>query len=149
MMRLIASCIWIIVVTSASAYVSSAWRSKDTQSGTPVNKAGDLVRKKTMPLNVPMIANGIVEGYIVAQFIYLADTQSLKELSVPPDDFINDEAFRALYSGQVDFNHLQKYDLQSLTKALAEKINQRLGREIIKDVLVEEFTYVPKGDISR
>jgi hypothetical protein len=149
MMRLIASCIWIIVVTSASAYVSSAWRSKDTQSGTPVNKAGDLVRKKTMPLNVPMIANGIVEGYIVAQFIYLADTQSLKELSVPPDDFINDEAFRTLYSGQVDFNHLQKYDLQSLTKALAEKINQRLGREIIKDVLVEEFTYVPKGDISR
>jgi flagellar basal body-associated protein FliL len=149
MMRLIASCIWIIVVTSASAYVSSAWRSKDTQSGTPVNKAGDLVRKKTMPLNVPMIANGIVEGYIVAQFIYLADTQSLKELSVPPDDFITDEAFRALYSGQVDFNHLQKYDLQSLTKALAEKINQRLGREIIKDVLVEEFTYVPKGDISR
>jgi hypothetical protein len=148
-MRLIASCIWIIVVTSASAYVSSAWRSKDTQSGTPVNKAGDLVRKKTMPLNVPMIANGIVEGYIVAQFIYLADTQSLKELSVPPDDFITDEAFRALYSGQVDFNHLQKYDLQSLTKALAEKINQRLGREIIKDVLVEEFTYVPKGDISR
>lgn len=84
MMRLIASCIWIIVVTSASAYVSSAWRSKDTQSGTPVNKAGDLVRKKTMPLNVPMIANGIVEGYIVAQFIYLADTQSLKELSVHP-----------------------------------------------------------------
>lgn len=84
--------------------MSSAWRSKDTQSGTPVNKAGDLVRKKTMPLNVPMIANGIVEGYIVAQFIYLADTQSLKELSVPPDDFINDEAFRALYSGQVDFN---------------------------------------------
>ena len=149
MMRLIASCIWIIVVTSASAYVSSAWRSKDTQSGTPVNKAGDLVRKKTMPLNVPMIANGIVEGYIVAQFIYLADTQSLKELSVPPNDFITDEAFRALYSGQVDFNHLQKYDLQSLTKALAEKINQRLGREIIKDVLVEEFTYVPKGDISR
>jgi hypothetical protein len=100
------------------------------ESGTAVNKAGDLVRKKTTPTNVPMIANGIVEGYIVAQFIYLADAQNLKELSVPPDDFIADEAFRALYSGQVDFNHLQKYDLQSLTKALAQKINQRLGRVI-------------------
>jgi hypothetical protein len=49
----------------------------------------------------------------------------------------------------VDFNHLQKFDLQGLTKALAQKINLRLGREIIKDVLVEEFTYVPKRDISR
>jgi hypothetical protein len=149
MIRLIASCIWIIAITSASAYVSSIWSSRPTESGTAVNKAGDLERKKTLPLNVPMIANGIVEGYIVAQFIYLADAQSLKELSVPPDDFIADEAFRELYSGQVDFNHLQKYDLQSLTKTLAQKINQRLGREIIKDVLVEEFTYVPKGDISR
>ena len=67
----------------------------------------------------------------------------------PPDDFIADEAFRELYSGEVDFNHLQKYDLQGLTKALGQKINQRLGKEIIKDVLVEEFTYVPKRDISR
>ena len=149
MMRLIASCAWIIVVTSASAYVSSTWRSRAADSETPVKRMGDLERKKTMPINVPMIANGNVEGYIVAQFIYLADTKYLQELSVPPDDFITDEAFRELYTGKVDFSHLQKYDLQGLTKALAQKINQRLGREIIKDVLVEEFTYVPKRDISR
>ena len=149
MMRLIASCVWIIVVTSASAYVSSTWRSRAVDSETPVKRVGDLERKKTMPINVPMIANGNVEGYIVAQFIYLADTKYLQELSVPPDDFITDEAFRELYTGKVDFSHLQKYDVQGLTKALAQKINQRLGREIIKDVLVEEFTYVPKRDISR
>jgi hypothetical protein len=149
MTRLIASWIWIIAVTSASVYVSSTWRFRAVESGTPVKKAGDLERRKTMPINVPMIANGNVEGYIVAQFIYLADARNLQELSVPPDDFITDEAFRALYSSEVDFNHLQKYNLQGLTKALAQKINQRLGREIIKDVLVEEFTYVPKRDISR
>ena len=126
-MRLIAGWVWIIVVTSASAYVSSTWRARATDSETPVKRAGDLERKKTMPINVPMIANGNVEGY----------------------DFITDEAFRELYTGEVDFNHLQKYDLQGLTKALAQEINQRLGREIIKDVLVEEFTYVPKRDISR
>jgi hypothetical protein len=146
MMRLIASCVWIIVVTSASAYVSSTWRSRAADRE---KRVGDLERKKTMPINVPMIANGNVEGYIVAQFIYLADTKYLQELSVPPDDFITDEAFRVLYTGEVDFSHLQKYDLQGLTKVLAQKINQRLGREIIKDVLVEEFTYVPKRDISR
>lgn len=149
MSRLIASCIWIIAVTSVSAFVSSTWRSRPAESGMPVKKAGDLERKKTVPVNVPMIANGNVEGYIVAQFIYLVDSKTLQEMSVPPDDFITDEAFRALYSGDVDFNHLQKYDLPGLTKALAQKINLRLGREIIKDILVEEFTYVPKRDISR
>jgi hypothetical protein len=114
-----------------------------------VKKGGDLERKKTLPINVPMIANGIVEGYIVAQFIYLADAKNLEALSIPPDDFITDEAFRLLYSGEVDFAHLEKYNLQGLTKTLAQKINLRLGKEIIKDVLVEEFTYVPKRDISR
>jgi hypothetical protein len=149
MMRLIASCVWIIVVTSASGYVSSTWRSWGAESGTPGRKSGNLERIKTMPINVPMIANGDVEGYIVAQFVYLADTRKLRELSISPDDFITDEAFRTLYSSEVDFNHLQKYDLERLTKILVQKINQRMGMKIIKDVLVEEFTYVSKREISR
>ena len=62
---------------------------------------------------------------------------------------ITDEAFRLLYSSKVDFAHLEKYDLQGLTTALTQKINLRFGNEIIKEVLVEEFTYVPKRDISR
>lgn len=149
MKRLIASCIWIIAVTSASGYVSATWKSRSPESGMPEKKAGDLERKKTVPINVPMIANGNVEGYIVAQFVYLAESKNLQKLSVPPDDFITDEAFRALYSGGVDFNHLEKFDLQGLTKTLAKKINQRLGEEIIKDVLLVEFTYVPKPEISK
>ena len=149
MKQLIFSSIWIIAVTSASAYVSFTWQYMATKSGTAMKTAGAFERKKMIPINVPMLANGNVEGYIVAQFIYLADANMLQELSVSPDDFIADEAFRALYSGDVDFNHLQKYDLRKLTKTLAQRINQRLGKEIIKDVLVEEFTYVPKRDISR
>jgi len=149
MKRLIASCIWIIAITTASAYVSPMLRSQSGESRKPMRKMEELERKKTVPINVPMIANGNVEGYIVAQFIYLVDVRNLQELSVPPDDFITDEAFRELYSSEVDFNHLQKYDLQGLTKTLAQKINLRLGREIIKDILVEEFTYVPRSDISK
>lgn len=86
MKQLIASCIWIITVTSASVYVSSAWRSRSTESAVPIKRGGDLERKKTIPINVPMIANGVIEGYIVAQFIYLADAKNLQELSIPPDD---------------------------------------------------------------
>ena len=149
MIRLIVSCIWIIIVISASVYMGSEWRSRSSENKMPVHQEGNLERKKTMPINVPMIANGNIEGYIVAQFLYLAEANNLKELSVPPDDFITDEAFRELYSAEVDFNHLKKYDLQSLTKSIAQKINQRLGKEIIIDILVEEFTYVPKRDISR
>lgn len=149
MTRLIASCIWLIAVTSASVYATVTWKSRDTAGAAPVTKPEGLERKKTAPVNVPMIANGNVEGYIVAQFVYLADPKHLHELSVPPDDFITDEVFRALYSSEVDFNHLEKYDLPGLTKTLAQKINQRLGQDLIKEVLVVEFTYVPKREISK
>lgn len=149
MNRLIAIGIWIIAVTSAAAYVSSSWVSRNTESEAPVRRGGNLERRKTIPLNIPMISNGVLEGYIVAQFIYLADARNLNELAMPPDDFITDEAFRLLYSSKVDFAHLEKYDLQNLTTTLAKKINLRFGTEIIKEVLVEEFTYVPKQDISR
>jgi hypothetical protein len=149
MIRLIASCIWVIAVTSISTYLTSTWNASVAESAPPPKNPGPLERKKTVPINVPMIANGNVEGYIVAQFAYLADAKRLQELSVPPDDFITDEAFRQLYSSEIDFGNLQKYDLQNLTKALVQKINQRLGRDIIRDILVVEFTYVPKHEISK
>ena len=149
MMRLIASCVWLIAATSLSVYVTATWKTSDVDGAAPGKKTGAIQRLKTAPINVPMISNGYVEGYIVAQFVYLGDENSLHELSVPPDDFINDEVFRELYTSDVDFNHLEKYDVERLTKVLIEKINQRLAKDIIKDVLVAEFTYVPKREISK
>ncbi|MCI0600211.1 MAG: hypothetical protein L0Y60_11965 [Beijerinckiaceae bacterium] len=149
MMRLIASCVWIIAATSASVYVTAMWNSRGAEGPAQVKKPGALERKKIAPVNVPMIANGTVEGYIISQFVYLADGNALKELSVPPDDFIADEVFRTLYASTVDFGHLEKYDLQGLTTALPQKINQRLGLDVIKEVLVTEFTYIPKREIAK
>ncbi len=149
MIRLIASCLWLIGATSLCTYLTATWKSGDAADTMSAKKTGAIQRKKTAPINVPMIANGNVEGYIVAQFVYLADESSLRELSVPPEDFIADEAFRELYTSDVDFKHLEKYDVERLTKILAEKINHRLAKEIIKDILVAEFTFVPAREVSK
>ena len=150
MIRLIACCVWICAVTLASAYVGATFfRSGADQTAAQPQKIEGLEHRKTQPISVPMISGGAVAGYVVAQFIYLIDPEALKRLSVPPDVFITDEAFRMLYVGKVDFNHLEKYDLPALTGELVKKVNQRLGGDIVKDVLVEQFNYVPKDDISK
>jgi hypothetical protein len=149
MIRLIASSVWLIAATTLSVYATATWRSSDAEGTAPTKKSTAIQRKKTAPINVPMIANGNVAGYIVAQFVYLADEDKLRDLSVPPDDFIADEAFRELYASDVDFKHLEKYDVDRLTKVLAEKINRRLAKEIIKDILVAEFTFVPAREVSK
>jgi hypothetical protein len=132
-----------------AVYVAGSVRLGDPADAHPHEVVERLEHKKMEPINVPMIANGKIEGYVVAQFVYLADAHSLKQLQVPADVFIADEAFRSLYSTSLDFRHLDKYDLGTLTKALVAKANQRLGAEIVKDVLVEQFIYVPRSDISR
>jgi hypothetical protein len=149
MIRLIVSCGWICVVTVVAVYVAGSVRLGDAVDAHPHEAVEPLEHKKTEPINVPMIANGKIEGYVVAQFVYLADAHSLKQLPVPPDVFVADEAFRTLYSTSLDFRHLDKYDLGALAETLVAKVNQRLGADIVKEVLVEQFIYVPRSDISR
>jgi PBP1b-binding outer membrane lipoprotein LpoB len=149
MIRLVVSCGWICAVTLVAVYLAGSSRLVAPAAVTSGRPAESLERKKTQPINVPMIANGRIEGYVVAQFVYLADAHGLKQLPVQPDVFVADEAFRTLYSTSVDFRHLDKYDLGALTKTLAAKVNQRLGGDIVKEVLVDQFIYVPKSDISR
>lgn len=147
MIRLVASCLWICIVTAASIYVGGAFGLGF--SGEREKGLEGLEHKRTAPINIPMIVNGTIEGYVVAQFAYLIDRKNVKQLSVPPDAFIADEVFRTLYADQMEFNHLEKYDMPALTRELMRKVNQRLGGDIVKDVLVEEFNYVPKQDISK
>jgi hypothetical protein len=108
-----------------------------------------LERKKVEPVNVPIIANGNVEGYIVVQIVYHADSTILRKLPVPLDDFVRAETFQLLYSSDVNFNHLEKYDVKDLVENLTARINKRLGSDIVKEILVTELNYVSKKEISQ
>ena len=150
MIKLLASCIWICAVTAASAYVGTAWKMHASAPPSAEEQHGKLEPKKTRPLNVPVISKGVVQGYIVAQFTYTADTAALEHLSVSPEAFLLDEAFKTFYSDdKLDFQHLERYDLAAVTKNLATNVNKRLGANVVRDVLVEEFNYVSKDEISK
>jgi hypothetical protein len=149
MARLVISCLWICAVTLASAYTMIVVKTRHAEAAAnaEIDKVG---YEKTRPINVPMIANGTVQGYVIAQFAYTSDTVDKKQVSVPIEAFLLDEAFKALYADdKFDFKHLEKYDIAALTKNLIERVNLRLNGPVVKDVLVEEFNYISKEDISR
>jgi hypothetical protein len=150
MIRLIGIGVWICLVTVAAAYVAGTWSlgragRAEARHGASV----DLEHKKTAPISVPIIVNGAVEGYVTAQFTYVVDAKALTHMSISPDAFVIDEAFRALYTEPFDFKHIEKFDLAALTKALVSRVNQRLGDDIVRDVLIGEFNYVPRDEISK
>ena len=106
--------------------------------------------EKTRVLNVPIIAGGAVRGFIVAQFDFTVDAAKMKSTPVPPEAFLLDEAFRAIYTDDhLDFLHLDKYDINGLTGRLLAATNKRLGSDIVHDVLIQDFTFISKEENER
>ncbi len=148
-MKLVIRCLWICVVTLASAYTMVVIKTHHAEASVP-SKIDRVGYEKTHPINVPIISAGKVQGYVIAQFAYTTSGDDGKKASVPIEAFLLDEAFKALYADEkLDFKHLEKYDVASLTKGLIQKVNVRLNGDVVKDVLIEEFNYISKEDISR
>ena len=148
MIKLVASGIWICVVTLLSAYLAITWKVKSLAAAASQEQKIEL--KKTRAIYVPVIVGGNVQGYVVAQFAYTLDKTNLQHMQVPADVLLLDEAFRTLYSdSSLDFRHLEKYDLTKLTKDVVQKINTRFNGEVVKDVYMEEFNFIARDEIPK
>jgi hypothetical protein len=142
---------WVCAIMACTSYAVAHWKANGGDiMPKPQEYLDGLDYEKTPVLNIPMIADGQVQGYVVAQFVFTADAKMLRQLTVPPNSFVIDEAFRAVYTDEkLDFKDLRRYDLSTLTKAIKERVNLRMQTSVIQDVLVEEFNYVSKSDIRK
>ena len=139
--------VWVLLVALGSSYAVAFLDSTRKPAGTDQAAASALQFDKTRVINVPMIANGAVQGFVVVQFGYTVDAAMLKKSPISPEVFILDEAFRTLYSDDhLDFNHLEKYDINKFTKHLTQAANERLGTNLVKAVLIQDFTYFSKEE---
>lgn len=147
-MKVFVAGLWAVIVALGATY-AAALVSLPPKVEAQAEKA-QLQVAKTRVLNVPIIADGAVKGYIVAQFNYTTDPTKAKGLSVSPEVFLLDEAFRAIYTDdKLDFLHLAKYDVNALTAHLIAATNKRLGADIVHDILIQDFTFISKEDSVR
>ena len=103
--------------------------------------------RKTHEINVPRIKDGAVKGYAVMLLSYTVDLGALKTAAMAPDSILVDEAFRYVYDDDtIDFDHLDRFDLAKMSKALIRSVNARVKGDVLVDVGVEEFTYAPISD---
>ena len=149
MIRMVLIGFWAIAVTLGSAGASVWWQQRRAAPAVLADKNLGIELKKARPLNVPMIADGRLQGYVVAQLALSLDSAMLKKSGVDPEVFALDEAFRILYSdAALDFRHLAKFDLAAMSKSIVERLRARLGSDIVRDVLVQEFTYVGLSELK-
>ena len=148
MVKIILASLWAVAVALGSFYGVLVWRTGSQIKPETQMLFASLERVKTDVISVPMISKGQVQGYVLARFVYLADSKKLKELSVSPDALLIDEAFRTIYATPVaDFRRIEKYDLAKLTSKLKESVNKRLGEDVVHDVLVDSINYVARSEV--
>lgn len=105
---------------------------------------------KTRMVSVPLLADGEVFGYVVTRLQFLANADMVKLSSVAPDVFVADEAFRQIYEyAPEDMKNGRKQAIKQLTNDVAAGANKRIGRDVVKDVMIDSWTYLSKQDMMK
>jgi hypothetical protein len=138
--------IWVCAVTLGAAYGVMYWRAQQQQAAAhPIAPKIEIEQIKTKMISVPLVLNGTVHGYVLAQFTFTVEAKAANALPVKPDIYLVDEAFRLIYAGEaIDFRTLRKPDVAALGRLIKESVNKRFGTELVKEVFVQELNYVPK-----
>jgi hypothetical protein len=150
MIKVVLAGLWVCILTAGTSYGVAYWKQSGGLLPAKDEYSDSLQYQKTRALSVPMVENGNVQGYIVARFVYTIEAQTLRQLTVPPEPFVVDEAFRRIYADdRLDFRKLARYDLSILTTAVKRRVNERMHADIIQDVLIEDFNYVSKEEFQQ
>ena len=149
MIKLIMVGLWACVVTLGSCWAVASWtpsKAVDVERE-PDKQTGGLEHIRTKMISVPIISEGAIQGYVIAQFIFSIEAKHLKQLSIKPEAILLDEAFKVIYAGEtVDFRNIKKQDLAAMLKSISDGVNKRFGTPLVESVLIQELNYVSKAE---
>jgi hypothetical protein len=143
--RSLALSAWIVGVTLAAAYFGATVSFHSAPAKGPAEEGPMQMTLKSM--SVPVIANGVMQGYVLAQVTLTLKRDLLKTLPQPPEFPIADSVFKVLYAEeQVDFKHLKKQDLDKVSNAILESVNARAAGPLVENVYIQELHYLSKQE---
>lgn len=114
------------------------------------DKNDKVMLMRTRMVSVPIMSGGEVLGYVVTRLRFTAALDELAGSSIKLEPFVADEAFKRIYeTGPKEVMAGRKQALRKLTAYIAEGVNKRLGRDVIKNVFIDSWTYLSKQDMIR
>ena len=152
MIKLVLVGLWACAITLSSCWAVVSWtaasKPAEAEHGHGAEKSGSsLEHVRTKMISVPVIAEGAIQGYVIAQFIFSINAKQLKELSIRPEAILLDEAFKVIYAGEaIDFRNIKKQDLPAMLKSINDGVNKRFGSQIVESVLIQELNYISKAE---
>lgn len=151
MIKLMVAALWISIATTGALLFSFHWAQAphDTseQAELPSFKGLDFVR--TGIISVPVFEKGRVHGYFLTRLVFTAKAARLAQLKLPAEALLADQVYTHLYANpQIDFTHRDDLDVDAFRAGIRDGVNQRIGEELIHEVLIEQVDYLPKDQVG-
>lgn len=148
MLKLFLTGIWVAVVALGSVYAS-------IELSKPVDPAEEEARKRAVRelvrgemVTFPVINEGRVEGYFLTRTSYIVDKNILAEVTLPIPALLTDELYTALVGDRLIRVHENRtFDVAAFRTRIKNALNQRLGKDAVLDVIIEQVDFLSKDDI--
>jgi hypothetical protein len=146
--KFIAAAIWICAVTIGAVFYSFQSASARLDAPAPPPLLGGLDYIKTDIVSVPVLHEGQIIGYFLTRLVYTAEPEKVARLSVPAEALIVDQVYSYVYGNpDLDFVSHETLDLDVFRDGIRKKINEKVGEDLIHDVLVEQVDFLSKDEI--
>ncbi len=148
MIKFIAAAIWLCVVTVGAMFYSFQTASAKLDAPAPPPLLGGLDYIKTEIVSVPVMRDGHIDGYFLTRLVYTIEPAKMAKLSVPADALIVDQVYSYVYGNpDLDFVNHDSLDLDAFRAGIRTKINEKVGEDLIHEVLVEQVDFLSKEEI--
>ncbi len=148
MIKFVAAAIWICAVTIGAVFYSFQNASAKMDAPAPPALLGGLDYIKTDIVSVPVLREGQIIGYFLTRLVYTVEPEKVARLSVPADALIVDQVYSYIYGNpDLDFVSHETLDLDAFRDGVRKKINEKIGEELIHEVLVEQVDFLSKDEI--
>lgn len=149
MLKLIITGIWVAAVTLGSVYFSIQMSKAPDPALEEANKKASQTLVRGEVVTYPVIAQGRVEGYFLARTSFVADKTKLADITLPVPEMLTDEMYTELVGDKViRVGDNRNFDLKAFKDRVKQALNQKLGAEVVLDVVVEQIDYVTKEEIQ-
>lgn len=148
MIKFVVAALWICAATVGAVFYSFQAAGTRGEGEAPKPLLGGLDYLDSDIISVPLIRDSAVKGYFLTKLVYTVEPAELAKLSVPAKALLADQVYSYLYSNpQLDFTRTATLDIDAFRKNIRDTINERVGAEIVRDVLVDQINFLSKDEI--
>jgi len=144
MIKFIIMGLWVLFVTLGGLFIGYGMTNK-TQVETvdiEISEQEKRAQASTEIMNVPVMVEGEVKGYLLVQLTYIMDKKIQSDIDLELAPFVNDAIFAEFFGAYTDVSQIEKLHFEPSRQRIIDNVNQRFGALVLDDLLVQQFNFI-------